>query len=58
MTTCCLTVTTGRSDEKMALDASHLEPPGGDEPAIYVRPGDELPDIVAKIKVRLPAVGP
>jgi predicted kinase len=44
-------------DEKMALDASHLELPGGDEPVIYIRPDDVLPDIVSRIGNRLPAIG-
>ncbi len=44
-------------DAKMELDIAHLEPPGPRERAVYVRPGDALPDVVAKIKARFPRGG-
>ena len=39
-------------DSKLALDDSLLEPPGGDEQPVWVRPEDDLPDIVAQIRAR------
>lgn len=44
-------------DAKMALDASHLEPPGPDEHAIRVRPGDDPADVLTRIRAAIRACG-
>lgn len=40
-------------EAKMQMDASLLEPPGHDERAIYVRPGDAPADVLTRGSARL-----